>query len=388
MKKLAYDVVCLSAAALLWAHGAPAAEVSLAIAPTNWVTCAPVVTATFAAGLDVVVLEWAPGDAGAFTQIATCPDPSAETWTVELPGTVVGQPRRYRLAMTSGGSTSYSDPVAFTRFRNLDRNPRDRSALATGVYPVLSADSNSMKPFNAYTGDWADSADAILTAYLPGQEGARVLAGIMTGAINPSGKLNQSWPARPEDTPLTDTPEHAVERSIGVPFGEDDTLIRMTEGIFTGYRWYDRAGVKPLFPFGHGLSYTRFEYSDLRISAARDEDGLSRFTVRCSVTNTGDRTGDEIVQLYLGRAEVPGYIQMAEKQLVGYVRLKDLKPGETREAEMQIDPRMLCYWDPAMLLQARPDGTRDKWVRARGKRAVYVAASSADIRLTGGIDVD
>ena len=237
-------------------------------------------------------------------------------------------------------------------------------------------------------GDWADSADAILTAYLPGQEGARVLAGIMTGAINPSGKLNQSWPARPEDTPLTDTPEHAVERSIGVPFGEDDTLIRMTEGIFTGYRWYDRAGVKPLFPFGHGLSYTRFEYSDLRISAEGDEDGLSRFTVRCSVTNTGDRAGDEIVQLYLGRAEVPGYIQMAEKQLVGYVRLKDLKPGETREAEMQIDPRMLCYWDPAMLLQARPDGTRDKWVRARGKRAVYVAASSADIRLTGSIDVD
>ncbi len=156
MKKLAYDVVCLSAAAL-WAHGALAAEVSLAIAPTNWVTCAPVATATFAAELDSVVLEWAPGDAGAFTQIATCPDPSAETWTVELPGTVVGQPRRYRLAMTSGGSTSYSDPVAFTRFRNLDRNPRDRTALATGVYPVLSADSNSMKPFNAYTGDWADS---------------------------------------------------------------------------------------------------------------------------------------------------------------------------------------------------------------------------------------
>ena len=100
------------------------------------------------------------------------------------------------------------------------------------------------------------------------------------------------------------------------------------------------------------------------------------------------KDGDEIVQLYLGRAEVPGYIQMAEKQLAGYVRLKDLKPGETREAEMQIDPRMLCYWDPAMLLQARPDGARDKWVRARGKRAVYVAASSADIRLTGVIDVD
>ena len=237
-------------------------------------------------------------------------------------------------------------------------------------------------------GDWADRADAILTAYLPGQEGARVLAGIMTGAINPSGKLNQTWPARPEDTPLSDTPAHAAERSIGVPFGEGDTLVRMTEGIFTGYRWYDRTGVKPLFPFGHGLSYTRFEYSGLCVRAVPDGEGGSRFTVSCQVANVGDRTGDEIVQLYLGRADVPEYIQMAEKQLVGYVRLKDIRPGEMREARMEIDPRMLCYWDPAMLLQTRPDGTRDKWVRARGERAVYVAASSADIRLTGRIRVD
>lgn len=237
-------------------------------------------------------------------------------------------------------------------------------------------------------GAWVDSADAVLTAYLPGQEGARVLAGIMTGAINPSGKLNQTWPARPEDTPLSDTPAHRAERSVGVPFGESDTLVRMTEGIFTGYRWYDRAGVKPLFPFGHGLSYTRYEYSDLRVRADLDEQGLTRFTVSCRVKNVGDRTGDEIVQLYLGPAEAPAYIQMAEKQLAGYVRLKDIAPGETREAVMEIDPRMLCYWDPAMMLQTRPDGTRDKWVRAKGERAVYVGASSADIRLSGTICVD
>ena len=237
-------------------------------------------------------------------------------------------------------------------------------------------------------GDWEPSADAILTAYLPGQEGARVLAGIMTGAINPSGKLNQTWPAFAGDTPLTDTPEHAEQRSIGVPFGKDDTLIRMTEGIFTGYRWYDRTGVKPLFPFGHGLSYTRFEYSGLNVRTDADGAGKARFTVSCQVKNTGDRAGDEIVQLYLGKAQVPDYIQMAEKQLVGYARLKDIQPGETREAVMEIDPKMLCYWDPAMLLQARPDGTRDKWVRAKGERAIYVGASSQDLRLTGSICVD
>ncbi len=235
-------------------------------------------------------------------------------------------------------------------------------------------------------GAWAKSADAILTAYQPGQEGARVLAEIMTGAVNPSGKLNQTWPARVEDTPLTDTPAHRAERGYGVPFGEDDTLIRMTEGVFTGYRWYDRMGVQPLFPFGHGLSYTQYAYSGLEIQA--DPDGKNRFTVSCRVTNTGDRAGDEIVQLYLGKAEVPPYIQMAEKQLVGYERLKDIKPGETREAVMEIDPRMLCYWDPAMMLQTRPDGTKDKWITAAGERDIFVGASSRDIRLTGKITVE
>ena len=119
-----------------------------------------------------------------------------------------------------------------------------------------------------------------------------------------------------------------------------------------------------------------------------DPEEKNRFTVSCRVTNTGSRTGDEIVQLYLGKAEVPGYIQMAEKQLVGYVRLKDLRPGETREAVMEIDPKMLCYWDPAMLLQTRPDGTKDKWILAEGERAVLIGASSRDIRLTGTIRVE
>ena len=237
-------------------------------------------------------------------------------------------------------------------------------------------------------GDWADKADAIVTAYLPGQEGARVVAQLLLGQANFSGKLNQTWPACGADTPLTDTPQHDLERNAGTPLGEEDTLIRMTEGLFTGYRWYDKQGVKPLFPFGHGLSYTHFEYSDLRVTPVSCSEYGDTWTVGCRVTNAGERAGDEIVQLYLGKAEVPAYIQIAEKQLVGYVRLKDLQPGETREVEMTIDPKMLCYWDPAMLLQPRGDGTADKWVRALGTREILVGASSADIRLTGSITVE
>lgn len=237
-------------------------------------------------------------------------------------------------------------------------------------------------------GAWADKADAILTAYMPGQEGARVIAGILCGSINPSGKLNQSWPARPEDTPLTDSPAHDAERNAGVPFGDADTLVRFTEGIFTGYRWHDRAGVPALFPFGHGLSYTSFAYSDFSVEEAPPSPDFGpTWTVRCMVTNTGERAGDEVVQLYLGKAEnVPAHIQMAEKQLAGYVRLRDIRPGETREAAMTLDPKMLCYWDPAMLFQTRSDGTRDKWVRADGPRKLFIGASSADLRLEGEIE--
>ncbi|MBR1660086.1 MAG: glycoside hydrolase family 3 C-terminal domain-containing protein [Oscillospiraceae bacterium] len=257
------------------------------------------------------------------------------------------------------------------------------AAKKPGAKAVVIVQSSNARAI----GDWAEQADAIVTAYMPGQEGARVLAEILTGKTNPSGKLNQSWPARPEDTPLTDTPEHDAERNLSVPFG-DDTLVRFSEGIFTGYRWHDRSGVKPLFAFGHGLSYTGFAYSDLSIEAAAPSaDFGPTWTVRCKVSNTGKSAGDEVVQLYLGKAEdVPYHIQMAEKQLVGYVRLRDLAPGETREAAMTIDPKMLCYWDPAMLLQTRSDGTKDKWVRAKGARKLYIGASSADLRLEGVIE--
>ncbi len=230
-------------------------------------------------------------------------------------------------------------------------------------------------------GRWADRVDAILCTYLPGQEGGRVIAEILTGKTNPSGKLSQTWPARCEDTPESDTERHLEERQNGRPCG-DFALVQMSEGIFSGYRWYDREGIEPLYAFGHGLSYTSYEYSDLSIR----EDGAG-YTVSLTVKNTGDVCGDEIVQVYLGAAEVPAHIQMADRQLAGYVRVKKLEPGESRKVCIRIGERSLCYWNPAMPLTQRADGTKDKWVRAAGRRAVYVGASSRDIRLRGEIEV-
>ncbi len=229
-------------------------------------------------------------------------------------------------------------------------------------------------------GDWEADASAILTAYHPGQEGARVLAKILTGQINPSGKLSQSWPARTEDTPLTDSEKHLLERGIGI--GEEDIRIRMTEGIFTGYRWYDKTGVKALYPFGFGLSYTDYEYSNLRAEEIPDPDFGTTLRVSFNVKNTGERTGSEIAQVYLGKTEVPPHLQIAEKQLIGFARVKDLAPGEERAVCLTIDPRMLCIWDPALTFVKRSDGTLDKWIRPEGARELLVGASSTDIRLS------
>ena len=229
-------------------------------------------------------------------------------------------------------------------------------------------------------GDWEASASAILTAYHPGQEGAAVLAKILTGGINPSGKLSQSWPARTEDTPVTDSEKHLLERGMGI--GEEDIRIRMTEGIFTGYRWYDKTGVKALYPFGFGLSYTDYEYRDLEAEEIPAADFGSTLQVSFTVKNTGKRSGSEIAQVYLGKTEVPPHLQIAEKQLIGFIRVKDLAPGEERRVTLVIDPRMLCVWDPALTFIRRSDGTLDKWIRPDGPRALMVGASSTDIRLS------
>ena len=251
-------------------------------------------------------------------------------------------------------------------------------------------------------GEWEKSADAILTAYHPGQEGARVVAKIMTGQINPSGKLSQSWPAVTADTPITDSSEHLEERGVGRE-ENGEVRIRMSEGIYNGYRFYDKTGKKALYPFGHGLSYTTYDYSDLSVKEVTEDmlgAGLSENTfvpkgltsdsirdfgntiaVEFSVTNRGEVSGDEIVQVYLGKGEVPEYMQIAEKQLIGYLRVKNLLPGETRKVSIAIDPRMLCSWDIAHTLTKRSDGTKDKWYRIPGTRRVLIGASSEDIRL-------
>ncbi|MFF3488494.1 glycoside hydrolase family 3 protein [Streptomyces sp. NPDC002701] len=218
---------------------------------------------------------------------------------------------------------------------------------------VLNTGSSVLMP-------WLDDTAAVLQMWYPGQEGAQATAALLYGDANPGGKLTQTFPAAEDAHPMAGHPE----RFPGVN-GEQE----YSEGVHTGHRWYEQQGVRPLFAFGHGLSYTSFGYRDLAVE--RTATGAA---VRVTVRNTGERTGKEAVQVYLGpgsRADVPQPV----RKLAGYTKVT-LAPGQEKRVTVPVDARQLQY----------RDRDRDTWQQAAGARTLQVGSSSADIRLTGRLE--
>ncbi|EGD55508.1 glycoside hydrolase family 3 C-terminal domain-containing protein [Gordonia neofelifaecis] len=206
---------------------------------------------------------------------------------------------------------------------------------------------------------FADRVPAIVEGWLLGQAGGGATADVLFGVVNPSGRLTETIPVR-----LADTPAY-------LDFGGDFSHVRYGEGLFVGYRWYDARGLEVTYPFGHGLSYTRFEYGPPTASPTPDGD----VEIRVSVTNVGDVAGREVVQVYSSMTE--SKVQRAPRELKAFTCVP-LEPGQSAEAVLTVRRDDLAHWDPRV----------DRWMVEGGAYTLEVGASSRDIRGNAQVRID
>ncbi|MBS6679302.1 MAG: glycoside hydrolase family 3 C-terminal domain-containing protein [Clostridiales bacterium] len=209
---------------------------------------------------------------------------------------------------------------------------------------------------------WADEVKGILEAYLGGQAVGQAEVDVLFGKVNPCGKLAETIPYK-----LADNPSY-------LNFPGDGQTVAYKEGVFVGYRYYDTKEMPVRYPFGYGLSYTTFEYSDLQLSADRIKD-TDTLKVTLKVKNTGDRAGKEIVQLYV--ADKTGAACRPVKELKNFVKV-ELQPQEEKTVEMELDKRSFAWYNTQI----------HDWYAASGEYEILAAASSRDIRLKKTVYVE
>jgi beta-glucosidase len=269
--------------------------------------------------------------------------------------------RRADIAIVTAGWDNVSEAEGFDR--DFSMNPEVENMLieVAQVQPntlvVLTAGGN------LDMSRWIDRVRGVLHAFYPGQAGGQALAEIIFGVVNPSGKLPATFEAHAED-----------RGSFESYFDSDgDGHIELSDGIFSGYRYFDREGVAPRFAFGFGLSYTSFGFSDLRLSSARLAAG-DTLDVSVRVTNTGARAGAEVVQVYV--RDVASRLPRPPKELKGFARL-ELEPGASGEARIQLPRQAFEYYDP----EAK------RWLLEPGEFEILVGASATDVPLRASVSV-
>jgi beta-glucosidase len=209
---------------------------------------------------------------------------------------------------------------------------------------------------------WYDKVKSVLCMYLGGDRVGEAAANLLTGAVNPSGKLAESWPLRLEDTPSY------------LNFPGEEGVVNYAEGIYIGYRYYDKRRMQVQVPFGYGQSYTEFEYSDLRFDKTELTE-TGELTVSCKVKNIGSVSGKEVVQLYVG---IPhSRVNRAVRELKGFAKVS-LDPGEEKTVSFTLSSRAFAYWEKRIC----------GWFLENGPINIEIGSSSRDLRLHGQVQMN
>ena len=207
---------------------------------------------------------------------------------------------------------------------------------------------------------WIDHVPALIEAWYPGQEGSTAIADILFGEVNPSGRLPVTFLREWKNSPAYPT------------YPGKNGMTHYSEGVFVGYRHFDRHNIEPLFPFGYGLSYTTFAYSDLALTVKKALPD-PEIEVALTLENTGKREGKEVVQLYV--RDVVASVERPTKELKGF-QIVALKSGEKTRVTLKLDKSSFAFFDPST----------NGWVVEPGQFEVMIGSSSKDIRLRSTLD--
>jgi len=299
-------------------------------------------------------------------EVKTSPDTSGAPVQVRLNWYTPEQRKAdHEAAIAAARKAKVVVVFVWTRLSPVFGLPGDQDKL---VEEVAAANPNTIVVLNTSQPvalPWVDKVKAVLEMWWPGDEGGWSTANLLAGKTSPAGRLPVTWGKSLADYASTD-PKHPERSMKGV-----DGKTTYSEGVNVGYRWFDKEHIAPLFAFGHGLSYTTFEYSGLAVEKKAD-GGLE---VKVHIKNTGGVDSDEVSQVYLGApGEIPAGVQFPVRALVAFDRVH-LAAGEEKTVTLHVEPRQLQYWS-----------TKDvAWKTAAGKRTVSVGASSRDLRLEQAI---
>lgn len=291
---------------------------------------------------------------GTRLQIRTCDGSGGQRWTV------TGNPAAHDQAVAAARAADLA-VVVVGRFEAEGEDlpdislPADQNQLVTDVAAANPDTVVVVATGSAVTMPWAGAVRAIIETWYPGQEYGNALASLLFGDVDPAGKLPVTFPVS-----LADVPAHTSAQWPG-----SNGTVQYSEGVGVGYRWYDRTGTAPLFPFGFGLSYTTFRYTNLAVGTP---DAAGHVAVSFDVTNTGSRSGAETAQVYVGQ---PAGAGEPPKNLRGFAKVT-MNPGQTQRVTITLDARSFQAWTGA-------------WTTTAGTHQILVGASSRDIRLTGAV---